>query len=355
MPLPHRSRQTGCWTSTRTPDPLHASVAIVLPLKEGFVAESVGAVGLLVRRLAGAGAGGVVLGRPRPGTPFPEAPFLPVEPGWGLSANARYARGVARELRRLRPRLIEVWNRPELALFLCRLGVPITLFLQNDPVGMRDAQTPSQRAILLRRMARVVTASDWIRRRLLDGVDAPARPPTVLLNPIDPPALLDSPRENMVLFAGRIVADKGADAFVDACAHVLPRLPGWRAEMIGADRFSPDSPDTPFLTALRPRAAAAGVAMRGHLPHADVLAAMQRAAIVCVPSRWAEPFGLAALEAMACGAALVCSPAAACPKSLATPRSMPNRTPRRWPRQSWNWPRTRHAGPGWGRRAGRAP
>ena len=293
---------------------MHASVAIVLPPKEGFVAESVGAVGLLVRRLAGAGAGGVVLGRPRPGTPFPEAPFLPVEPGWGFSDNARYIRGVLRELRRLRPRLVEVWNRPELALALCRLDVPITLFLQNDPAGMREAQTPAQRTVLLRRMAQVVTASEWTRRRLLDGVEAPARPPVVLLNPVDLPAMKSGPREQLILFAGRIVADKGADAFVDACAIVLPRLPGWRAEMIGADRFSPDSPDTPFLAALRPRAAAAGVAMRGHLPHADVLAAMQRTAIVCVPSRWAEPFGLAALEAMACGAALVCSPRGGLPE-----------------------------------------
>ncbi len=34
---------------------------------------------------------------------------------------------------------------------------------------------------------------------------------------------------------------------------------------------------------------------------------MGRAAIAVVPSRWAEPFGLVALEAMAHGAALVCS------------------------------------------------
>ena len=293
---------------------MHASVAIVLPPKEGFVAESVGAVGLLVRRLAGAGAGGVVLGLPRAGTAFTEAPFLPVEPGWGLSANARYVRGVLRELRRLRPRLVEVWNRPELALPLCRLGVPVTLFLQNDPQAMRGAQTPAQRAVLMQHMARVVTASDWIRRRLLDGVDAPAREPVVLLNPVDLPPEPVGLRENLILFAGRIVADKGADAFVDACAAALPRLPGWRAEMIGADRFSADSPETPFLAALRPRAAAAGVVMRGHLPHGEVLAAMQRAAIVCVPSRWPEPFGLAALEAMACGAALACSPRGGLPE-----------------------------------------
>ena len=32
---------------------------------------------------------------------------------------------------------------------------------------------------------------------------------------------------------------------------------------------------------------------------------MSKAAIVVVPSRWEEPFGMVALEAMACGAALI--------------------------------------------------
>ena len=77
--------------------------------------------------------------------------------------------------------------------------------------------------------------------------------------------------------------------------------------MIGGDRFGPDNPETPYLRALRPRAAAAGVAMLGYRPHAEVLDAMSRAAIVAVPSRWQEPFGLTAVEAMACGAALLCS------------------------------------------------
>ena len=87
----------------------------------------------------------------------------------------------------------------------------------------------------------------------------------------------------------------------------MPHLPGWRAEMIGADGFQPGAPDSPYIRALRPAAAAAGVALLGARPHAEVLHAMSRAAIVVVPSRWAEPFGLTALEAMACGAVLVCS------------------------------------------------
>ena len=303
------------------------TVAVVLPPKEGFSPGAVGAVGLLVHRLVRAGAPGVVVGRDPGGPPFPDAPFLRAAPAWGLSAASRYARGVAARLRRpapetapeSAPELAEVHNRPELALRLSRLlpGTPVALFLHNDPQGMRGARSPAQRGELLARLARVVTVSDWLRRRLLDGVSpAPVRPPVVLPNCIDLPAEPSpaSAREPLILYAGRLVADKGADLFVEACAAALPHLPGWRAEMIGADRFGPNSPETPFLRALRPRAKVAGVVLHGHRPHGAVMDAMARAAIVAVPSRWEEPFGLAALEAMACGAALVCSPRGGLPE-----------------------------------------
>lgn len=289
-----------------------ADVAIVLPPKEGFTPGAVGAIGLLVERLARAGATGTVLGSSHGG--FPNIPFETIQPGWGLSRAARYAAGVAQAVRHLKPTLIEVHNWPEVALRLRRLGRPVTLILNNDPQTMRGARTPGERSLLLQTLAGVATASNWLRQRLLDGVPTPVRPPTLLLNCIDLPPPPPLALEPLILFAGRMVADKGADVFVEACATALPNLPGWRAEMIGADRFRPDSPETPFLRALRPRAAAAGVILRGHQPNAVVVDAMRRAAIVVVPSRWAEPFGLVALEAMASGAALVCSPRGGLPE-----------------------------------------
>ncbi|MBV8915980.1 MAG: glycosyltransferase family 4 protein [Acetobacteraceae bacterium] len=285
-----------------------AETVIVLPPNEGFSPDAVGAIGLLVHRLARAGAGGLVLGMPTQGEPFPDVPFQPVQPGWGFTRAARYIRGLAAAIRAVRPRLIEVHNRPEVALALLDLGRPVSLILNNDPQQMREAGSARHRVRLLRRLTLVMTSSDWLRSRLLEGVTAPPRLPVVLPNCIDVPPRATGTRENLILFAGRVVRDKGADTFVEACARALPKLPGWRAEIIGADRFRRDSPETEFIRTLRPRAEAAGIDMRGHLPNSAVLLAMQRAAIVVVPSRWAEPFGLVALEAMACGAALVCSP-----------------------------------------------
>ncbi len=288
--------------------------AVVLPPREGFGPNRSGAIGLLARRLTGTpGFRTLIIGGPQDGATFPDVPFQAVRPTrwWLGSTNIRYAVSVAARLRRLKPAIIEVHNRPEIALALAaRLpNTAVTLILNNDPQGMRGADTPAERATLLRTLALVLTSSVWLRDRLLDGVPAPHRAPVVLPNCLDlrelPPAV---PKEPLILFAGRIVADKGPDAFVAACAAALPRLPGWRAEMIGADRFRPDSPDTAFVQQIRAAAAAAGVAMLGYRDHPAVLDAMTRAAIVIVPSRWPEPFGLVALEAMAAGAVLISAP-----------------------------------------------
>ncbi|MDE2199106.1 MAG: glycosyltransferase family 4 protein [Rhodospirillales bacterium] len=294
-------------------------IAVILPPREGFAPGDTGAVGLLVRRLAAwpGDFAPVVVGAPA-ADPFAGIAYRAIRPSWLPGRHtARYGGGVARAIHAIAPALVEVHNRPELALHLAARfpGLPVTLHLHNDPQDMRQARRPADRARLLARLAGIATVSNYVRARLLDGLpDAarapPACPVVVLPNCLDPreiPPPADATRAPEILFAGRMVADKGADRFVAACALALPRLPGWRAEMIGADRFGPHSPETPWLAALRPQAAAAGIALAGYRPHEAVLAAMARASIVVVPSRWPEPFGLTALEAMACGAALLCA------------------------------------------------
>lgn len=289
-------------------------VAIVLPPREAFAPHGAGAVALLVRRLAAYPGrfARLVVGLPV-AEPFADVAFRPARPALRLGRQAiRYAAGIARVLCCERPDLIEVHNRPDVALFLADRfpGTPVSLFLHNDPQGMRRAGTPADRARLLARLPCVVTVSDYLRGRLLEGVGRSGEAATVLPNCIDLEEIPPAPpvRERAILFVGRVVTDKGADSFVAACAQALPGLPGWRADIIGADRFGPQSPDTGFLRALRPAARAAGANLHGYRPHAEVLAAMSRAAIVVVPSRWNEPFGMTALEAMACGAALISSP-----------------------------------------------
>jgi glycosyltransferase involved in cell wall biosynthesis len=288
-------------------------VVTILPPHEGFGPASVGAIGTVVRLLTAApGFRSLVIGGPQTTPPYSDRRFRAVRPAlwWLGNANIRYGAALLWPLSRARPALIEVHNRPELALLLARRfrRRPVILFLHNDPQAMRQARSVAERTHLLGALARIVTVSDYLRDRLLDGVAPPPRPPVVLPNPIDLAALPPPIRRlRLILFAGRMVREKGPDAFVAACAAALPHLPGWHAEMIGADRFRTNSPEPEFARLTRAAAEGAGVRALGYRDRESVLHAMARAAIVVVPSRWQEPFGMVALEAMASGAALICA------------------------------------------------
>ena len=95
--------------------------AVVLPPREGFGHGRAGAIGILARRMAAApGFRTLVVGGKQDAPPYPDVDFRAVPPArlWLGSTNLRYARAVGSVLRRLRPALIEVHNRPEIALAL---------------------------------------------------------------------------------------------------------------------------------------------------------------------------------------------------------------------------------------------
>ena len=301
------------------------TVAVVLPPRAGFGPRRASAIGLTVRdhALGTPGYRTVVYGSPQSGPVFPNIVFQPVKPPffmpWPLWAGQ--AIGLSRALRRQPPALIEVHDEPRMALWLQRLfpAIPVVLFLYDNPFGGRLPNTPKQRQRLLGGVARVVTVSAWVRDRVMEGVAAPARTPVVVAPCVDLASLplsgsgagsagrpISQRRARLVLFAGRLVPEKGPDLFIAACTLVLPRLPGWRAEIIGAAENKVKSPETPFTRLLRATADPAGIALLGYRDHPDVMIAMSRAGIVVMPGRVPESSGRVALEAMANGAVVIC-------------------------------------------------
>lgn len=304
-------------------------VAMVLPERERFTAGGAGAISLALRDLAAAPPPGselVVFGRDPEGPPFPGCPFRPMRVGaiaTALMGNRRaYARAARRALRAFAPGLVQVHNRPRLALALAEAlaPVPVVLALHNLADAMAGTRRAAERQAVARRLAAVVCISDFVRDRFLDGLD-PLQATRVLTIhrglPLAamPPALPAADRRREILFIGRLSVDKGADSFIHAARLALPRLPGWSARMIGPTWFRAKEKDSGFAAALRPLAAEAGIEMSGFLENDAVLRAMAEAAIVVVPSRWLEPFGRVPLEALACGAMLIASPRGGIPEA----------------------------------------
>jgi len=97
------------------------------------------------------------------------------------------------------------------------------------------------------------------------------------------------------LFGGRLSPEKGAAEAID-----IARAAGVPVDVYG------DVYDAGYnREQIDPRRGWSGVTVHQGVPRASLWAAMARAAVVLCPSRWDEPFGLAAAEAQACGTPVV--------------------------------------------------
>lgn len=109
---------------------------------------------------------------------------------------------------------------------------------------------------------------------------------------VDRPRPAGLPAGEFLLFVGALSEHKGVGLLLDAhraMRHRVPlvlvgaRDPGrWTSALAGAD-----------------------VRVLQGLPYEQILGAQQQATVAVVPSRWAEPFGLVAIEAMAAGTPVV--------------------------------------------------
>ena len=97
------------------------------------------------------------------------------------------------------------------------------------------------------------------------------------------------------IFAGRLSPEKGAAEAID-----IARAAGVPIDVYGDAYDAGYSRDQ-----IGPRRAWPGVTVHEAVPRASLWAAMAHAAVVLFPARWAEPFGMAAAEAQACGTPVV--------------------------------------------------
>lgn len=118
-------------------------------------------------------------------------------------------------------------------------------------------------------------------------------------------------RDKDVAFLGRLVPYKGADIVVDAIAELAKRGQPGNATIIGLGREE---------SALRARTDAAGIADRvtfaGPVRGAELARLLNRHRVLVVPSRWEEPFGIVALEGLACGCVVTVADSGALPEVI---------------------------------------
>jgi glycosyltransferase involved in cell wall biosynthesis len=159
---------------------------------------------------------------------------------------------------------------------------------------MREYRWGAEQRSLFDRYGAIVVASHFMRDEYVRAGVAPGRVHAIPL--FAPPHVADripdgGPRPIDLLFLGRMTKLKGPDRVLKAAAHASVRL-GRRLSVV----FAGDGPERDRLRGL---AASRGVDARfpGWVMAQERDRLLRDAAIIVVPSRWAEPYGLVGLEA----------------------------------------------------------
>jgi glycogen synthase len=105
-----------------------------------------------------------------------------------------------------------------------------------------------------------------------------------------------SKREIELIFVGRLVPDKGVDILIGALKHLRERNLFPKLTIVGS---GPDL--TRLRTMVEQFQLAHQVMFLGTRTGEALVEQLNRHRVIVVPSRWQEPFGLVALEGIACG------------------------------------------------------
>lgn len=255
-------------------------------------------------------------------------PLLPGTGGYRVLADKRRVAGL---LERLAPDRLEVSDRTTLrwtGKWARRARVPAVMVSHETADGVLRtwglSENMSRRtadALNVRTAhtyARVVCTTEFAEREFVRigarnvvraplGVDLVGRSPALR----DPVVRAEYARVDQVLLVTctRLSVEKKPGTALDALEALLRR--GRRAVLVVAG-------DGPLRARLEQRARERGlpVTFLGHVSDRRLLGALQASADVCLAPGPAETFGLAALEAMACGTPVVASASSALPEVI---------------------------------------
>lgn len=190
-----------------------------------------------------------------------------------------------------------------LAGIKCRWALKVPLIFHVH-LPNRDPLCASIENLALISADMVTVNSEFMSVELTDR-GLPIRKLRVVKNGVDSEVFRPSPDwpadDGYILFVGRLVEQKGVEYLLRAFSYVHQKFPEVRLKIIGHGEFAE------WLERL-----SANLTLSSHVeflkwvPHEQLASLYQRARLVVVPSVF-EPFGMVALEAMACKRPVVAS------------------------------------------------
>jgi glycosyltransferase involved in cell wall biosynthesis len=229
-----------------------------------------------------------------------------------LTQRVQLTDAVKRVVRRQNLDVVECYEEAGMVLS-SRLGCPLVVRMHTAQMVRRMVNGEPSSSVadfferrLLRIADALVGVSEWLARTTMALARLPDLPYRVIYNGVDTerfsPAPVGASDQNLILFAGALIARKGLPVLFEAIPEVMRRFPGVRLRCVGADPHQSGYPARTaerYLSSLPPELRSR-VEFAGPIAHERMPAEYQRAGLCVFPSLL-EGHPLTVLEAMACG------------------------------------------------------
>lgn len=199
------------------------------------------------------------------------------------------------------------------------LGLPFVASMQATEAGRHQGYLPGEASRSVHSVewwlgseaCRVIVPTAYLGWEVQHLFDVPAERVDVVPNGIDPDMWTATAREvlaarlrfagegPLLVYAGRLIAEKGVQDLLEALPAIRDRHPGTRAVVAGDGDYR-----AALIEEARKRKLHRAVSFPGHLDQRTLAAVLAAADAFVMPSRY-EATGTVALEAAASGAALV--------------------------------------------------
>ena len=206
-----------------------------------------------------------------------------------------------------------VWRLPDADILITNdFWLPVLAGSLRGAAGrvvVNANRFPKGQYFLYRSAVLIAAASTTVRDAIAAQTPTLRDRIRVFANPVDTGTMHpdDSARAvdpRILLYVGRLHPEKGVHLLASAYAKVAARHPGWRLRIVGPWKAEEGGGGEAYLQGLRATLAGVAADIVGPLFDPGALAAeYQAASLFCYPSiaETGESFGLAVLEAMACG------------------------------------------------------
>ena len=275
------------------------TVANILPLTENFSIKNSGAASLFVRdNLIYSELNHSIFGSTE-NTDYPAKNYFnfKAKKSFFRSANKQYIKDLTEFFNRKKFDILEVHNRPEIAIELKKkTNIKTFLYFHNDPLFLRKSKSTKERSEIIDKIDHIFFVSEWVRNRFFENIMFKNSSKSSVIYPtINKEKINLKKKKKHILFVGKLNKSKGYHIFVSVIKKILDKHKSWSAYTIGSEPR-----EKIFVSHNR-------LKHLGWLSYKDTLKHLKESSIVISPSTWNEPFGRVVNEATLCGNATISS------------------------------------------------